>query len=57
LKKAEEEFYQHLGLIDWLGSKDVIMPRVEAFCQFKKKPAKFSGLLEIELTADELKKP
>ncbi|MEM3566392.1 MAG: thioesterase family protein [Candidatus Bathyarchaeia archaeon] len=53
-ERAEEEFYQHLGLIDWLGSKDIIMPRVEAFCQFKK-PAKFNDLLEIELTVEELK--
>jgi len=53
-EKAEEEFYQHLGLIGWLGSKDVIMPRVEAFCQFKK-PARFNDLLEIELTVEELR--
>jgi len=53
-ERAEEEFYQYLGLIDWLGSKDVIMPRVEAFCQFKK-PARFNDLLEIELTVEELK--
>ncbi|MGC8998705.1 MAG: acyl-CoA thioesterase [Candidatus Bathyarchaeia archaeon] len=53
-ERAEEEFYQHLGLINWLGSKDVIMPRVEAFCQFKK-PARFNDLLEIELTVEELK--
>ncbi|MEM3617816.1 MAG: thioesterase family protein [Candidatus Bathyarchaeia archaeon] len=53
-ERAEEEFYQHTGLIDWLGSKDIVMPRVEAFCQFKK-PARFNDLLEIELTLEELK--
>ncbi|MEM3770497.1 MAG: thioesterase family protein [Candidatus Bathyarchaeia archaeon] len=53
-ERAEEEFYQHLGLIKWLGTENVIMPRVEAFCQFKK-PAKFNDLLEIELTVEELK--
>jgi YbgC/YbaW family acyl-CoA thioester hydrolase len=53
-ERAEEDFYRHLGLIDWLDSKDVIMPRVEAFCQFKK-PARFNDLLEIELTVEELK--
>ncbi|MEM3873893.1 MAG: thioesterase family protein [Candidatus Bathyarchaeia archaeon] len=53
-ERAEEEFYKHLGFIDWFGLKDVIMPRVEAFCQFKK-PARFNDLLEIELTVEELR--
>lgn len=53
-EKAEEEFYMKLGLIGWLGDKEIIMPRVEAFCQYKK-PAKFNDLLEIELTVEELK--
>ncbi|MEM3580497.1 MAG: thioesterase family protein [Candidatus Bathyarchaeia archaeon] len=50
---AEEEFYQHLKLIDLFASKDLIMPRVEAFCKYRK-PAKFNDLLEIELTVDEV---
>jgi len=53
-ERAEEEFYEHMGLTDWLGVKDVILPRVEAFCQYRK-PARFNDLLEIELTVEELK--
>jgi acyl-CoA thioester hydrolase len=53
-ERVEDEFYTHLGLVDWLGSKDVIIARVEAFCQFRK-PARFNDLLEIELTVRELK--
>ncbi|MCS7124746.1 MAG: acyl-CoA thioesterase [Candidatus Bathyarchaeota archaeon] len=53
-ERAEEEFYEHVGLTDWLGAKDVILPRVEAFCQYKK-PARFNDLLEIELTVEALK--
>jgi len=53
-ERAEEEFYEHIGLINWLGAEDVILPRVEAFCQYKK-PAKFNDLLEIELNVEELK--
>jgi acyl-CoA thioester hydrolase len=53
-ERAEEEFYGQLGLLGWLGAKDIIMPRVEAYCQYKK-PAKFNDLLEIELTVEELK--
>lgn len=52
-ERAEEEFYWQLGLISWLGDKEIIMPRVEAFCQYRK-PAKFNDLLEIELTVEEL---
>lgn len=53
-ERAEEEFYTKLGLIGWLGDREIIMPRVEAFCQYKK-PAKFNDLLEIELAVEELK--
>lgn len=53
-ERAEEEFYTKLGLTSWLGEKEIILPRVEAFCQYKK-PAKFNDLLEIELTVEELK--
>ncbi|MBS7616965.1 acyl-CoA thioesterase [Candidatus Bathyarchaeota archaeon] len=53
-ERAEEEFYMHIGLIDQLGDKEIIIPRVEAFCQYRK-PAKFNDLLEIELTVEEIK--
>lgn len=53
--KAEEDFYEHLGLLELFATKEVILPRVEAHCQYKK-PAKFNDLLEIELTVEDLKK-
>jgi acyl-CoA thioester hydrolase len=52
--RAEQEFYLHLGLIDYIISSNIILARVEAFCQFIK-PARFNDLLEIELTVRELK--
>jgi len=52
--KAEEDFYEHLGLLELFATKEVILPRVEAHCQYKK-PAKFNDLLEIELTVEDLK--
>lgn len=54
-ERAEEEFYRSLGFsfIDF-RSRGLWLPRVEAFCQYKK-PARFGDLLEIELTVDELK--
>ncbi|MEM2281872.1 MAG: acyl-CoA thioesterase, partial [Candidatus Bathyarchaeia archaeon] len=39
-ERAEEEFYEQMGLTEWLGVKDLILPRGEAFCQYKK-PARF----------------
>jgi len=54
-ERAEEEFYRHLGFsfadVNRMG---IWLPRVEAFCQFKK-PAKFNDLIEVELTVTELK--
>lgn len=52
--KAEEDFYEHLGLLECFGAKDLILPRVEAYCQYKK-PARFNDILEIELTIEDLK--
>jgi acyl-CoA thioester hydrolase len=54
-ERAEEEFYRSLSFsfIDF-RSRGIWLPRVEAFCQYKK-PARFGDLLEIELTVDELK--
>ncbi|MEM3704211.1 MAG: thioesterase family protein [Candidatus Bathyarchaeia archaeon] len=53
-ERAEEEFYSQLGFINKLRNEKIIMPRVEAFCQYRK-PAKFNDLLEIELTVEEVK--
>lgn len=54
-EKVEEEFYRHLGFsIDDITNRGIWLPRVEAFCQFKK-PARFNDLIEIELTIEELK--
>jgi len=53
-ERAEEEFYRHLGFsfID-IGAKGLWLPRVEAFCRYKK-PARFNELIEVELTVKEL---
>jgi len=55
-EKAEEEFYRHLGFsfIDF-HAKGLWLPRVEAFCQYKK-PARFNDIIEVELTVKELGK-
>jgi len=54
-ERAEEEFYRHLGFsFTDVKNKGLWLPRVEAFCQYKK-PAKFNDLLEVELTIEELK--
>jgi acyl-CoA thioester hydrolase len=54
-ERVEEEFYAHLGFnfID-IATRGLWLPRVEAFCQYKK-PAKFNDLIEVELTIEELK--
>jgi len=54
-ERAEEEFYRHLGFsfID-ISKMGIWLPRVEAFCQFKK-PARFGDLIEVELAIEELK--
>lgn len=54
-ERAEEEFYRYLGFsFTDLTDKQLWLPRVEAFCQYKT-PAKFNDLLEVELTIEELK--
>jgi len=52
---AEEEFYRSLAfsLAD-LRSRGFWLPRVEAFCQYRK-PARFDDLLEVEVTVEELR--
>lgn len=54
-ERTEEEFYRHLGFsFNDFTNKGIWLPRVEAFCQFKR-PAKFNDLLEVELTIEEMK--
>ena len=54
-ERTEEEFYRSLGfsLAD-LRARGLWLPRVEAFCQYRK-PARFDDVLEVELTVAELK--
>jgi acyl-CoA thioester hydrolase len=54
-ERAEEEFYRHLGFsFTELGARGLWLPRVEAFCQYKK-PARFNDSLEVQLMIEELK--
>jgi acyl-CoA thioester hydrolase len=54
-EKTEEEFYRYLGsTFADTHKRNLWLPRVEAFCQFKK-PARFNDMLEVELTIGELK--
>ena len=54
-ERAEEELHRYLGFsFTDLKDRRLWLPRVEAFCQYKK-PAKFNDLLEVELTIEELK--
>jgi len=54
-EKAEEEFYRHLGFsFNEIANKGIWLPRVEAFCQYKK-PARFNDLIEVTLTLEELR--
>ena len=54
-ERAEEEFYRSVGLsFKDFRNKGLWLPRVEAFCQYKK-PARFEDTLEVELTIEELK--
>lgn len=55
VERAEEEFYRSLGFsFTDLRKKGFWLPRVEAFCQYRK-PARFDDMLEVELTVEELK--
>jgi acyl-CoA thioester hydrolase len=55
VERAEEEFYRSLGFsFNDLRRRGFWLPRVEAFCQYRK-PARFDDLLRVELTVDELK--
>ncbi|MGA2768950.1 MAG: thioesterase family protein [Candidatus Bathyarchaeia archaeon] len=54
-ERAEEEFYRSLGFnFTDLRNKGFWLPRVEAFCQYRK-PARFDDMLEVELTVEELR--
>jgi len=54
-ERAEEEFYRSVGLsFKDFRNKGLWLPRVEAFCQYKK-PARFEDTLEVALTIEELK--
>ena len=54
-ERTEEEFYRSLRLsFTDLRNKGLWLPRVEAFCQYKK-PARFEDMLEVELTPEQLK--
>jgi len=54
-ERTEEEFYRSIDLsFKDFRDRNLWLPRVEAFCQYKK-PAKFEDLLEIELTLEQLK--
>jgi YbgC/YbaW family acyl-CoA thioester hydrolase len=55
VERAEEEFYRSLGFsFTDLRKKGFWLPRVEAFCQYRK-PARFDDMVEVELTVEELK--
>jgi acyl-CoA thioester hydrolase len=55
-ERTEEELYRHLGFTfnDVMKKHHIFLPRVEAFCQFKK-PAMFNDLLEVEMRVEEIK--
>ncbi len=54
-ERAEEEFYRHLGFgFTDFRERELWFPRVEASCQYKK-PARYSDLLVIEVTVEDLK--
>ncbi|HDI06871.1 MAG TPA: acyl-CoA thioesterase [Candidatus Bathyarchaeota archaeon] len=55
-ERAEEDFYRSLGFNfnEIVNRYGIWLPRVEAFCQYRK-PAKFNDLLEIELTVGEIR--
>ena len=54
-ERTGEEFYLSLGLsFTNLRNKGLWLPRVEAFCQYKK-PARFGDMLDVELTVEQLR--
>jgi acyl-CoA thioester hydrolase len=54
-EKAEEEFYRSMGFnFTDMRNKGFWLPRVEAFCEYRK-PARFDDMLEVELEVEELK--
>ena len=54
-ERTEEEFYRHLGFsFNDAMERGIWLPRVEAFCQYKR-PARFNDLLEVELTVEEIR--
>jgi len=55
-ERTEEELYRHLGFNfnDVMRKHNILFPRVEVFCRFKK-PARFNDLLEVEMRVEEIK--
>jgi acyl-CoA thioester hydrolase len=54
-ERAEEEFYRSMGFnFTDMRNKGFWLPRVEAFCEYRK-PARFDDMLEVELEVEELK--
>ncbi len=56
-ERTEEKLYRNLGFNfnDVMRKHNILFPRVEAFCQFKK-PARFNDLLEVEVHVGEIKR-
>jgi len=56
-QRAEEEFYEHLGLglgFNYFMERGIWLPRTEVFCQFKA-PSGLGDTLEISLTVKEIR--
>lgn len=54
-ERAEEEFYEHLGLDFSQMVERFWLPRIEVYCKYKA-PSRFGDTLEIELSVDEVKR-
>ncbi|UCE95264.1 MAG: acyl-CoA thioesterase [Candidatus Bathyarchaeota archaeon] len=54
-ERAEEEFYEHLGLsFNYIIEQGIWLPRIEVFCKYKT-PSRFGDVLEISLSVKEVK--
>ena len=56
-QRAEEEFYEHLGLglgFKYFMERGIWLPRTEVFCQYKA-PSSLDDTLEISLTVKEIR--
>lgn len=55
-ERAEEEFYEHLGLsFNYIIERGIWLPRIEVCCRYKT-PSRFGDILEISLSVEEVKK-